>query len=358
MEARQLTIDDKVVDAKDSLSNTWFKVEETVYLKLAREEKNRTIGKVKGNTFFVKRVRERHLFRQNSSYGFNINIIEQLGVVNIELYEDSGVFKFPVDVLRQFGDYLHFKDEGFERQLFLPLSIIDKYRYTPELDAVREGLMGKEWYSLLKPQFEEEYMINLGKWLANRRKEVNVYPDRDDIFRAYKLTPYSKVKVLILMQDPYNTAGVADGLAMSSKQPTYFPPSLVSFYDSIEKQFNKLDLNRNPSLEYLAKQGVLLTNTILTVEQGKPLSHAEIGWEIFVGAALRELKNHPHNLVIMLWGNNAKAWRGSIDNGRHLILEAEHPVYAARQQRDWENGECFIKCNNFLNSLGYGSIEW
>lgn len=198
---RQLTLEDKIVDAKDTLNNIWFKDNETIYLKLDKEDFNRTLGKVKGDTFFVKRVREKHLFRKNNSYGFNGSIIEQLGVDFIELYEDSGIFKFPVDVLRQFGDYLHFKDEGFERQMFLPLSIIDKYRYTPEADVARTQLMGEEWYKILKPEFDKDYMINLGKFLAERRKQVPVYPSRENMFRSLKKTPYSKVKVVCLLQD-------------------------------------------------------------------------------------------------------------------------------------------------------------
>lgn len=355
---RQLTLEDHVVDAKDSLNNTWFKLEETIYLKLAKEDKNRTLGKVKGDVFYTKRVRERHLLKVNQSYGFSINIIEQLGVNFIELYEDSGIFKFPVDVLRQFGDYLHFKDEGFERQLFLPLAVIDKYRYTPELDVVRTQMMGAEWYSLLKPEFEKDYMIKLGKFLAKRRQEVNVYPARENMFRAFKLSSFSNTKVVVLAQDCYHTPKVADGLAFSSDVPTYVPPSLRKIFEAIEVETGTLNLDCNPKLDRWAEQGVLLINTILTVEEGKPLSHAEIGWETFTGAVLRELKNHPHDLVIMLWGNYAKEWRDSIDNGRHLILEAEHPATAARSSRKWENHQCFIKGNQFLTAKGYGAIEW
>lgn len=358
MEGRQLTLEDKVVDAKDSLNNIWYKVEETIYLKLASEDKNRTLGKVKGDIFFCKRVRDKHLFRQNSSYAFNINIIEQLGVNYIELYEDSGIFKFPVDVLRQYGEYLHFKSEGFERQLFLPLTIIDKWRFTPEMDSIRIGLMGKEWYDILKPEFEKEYMQKLGRYINQRRKEVKVYPDRDDIFKAFKKTPYSKVKVVCMLLSPYHTHGVADGLAMSSKIPTYIPPSIGKVFDAIEVETGTLNLDRNPQLDRWAEQGVFLFNTILTVEHSQPKSHANIGWEVFTNQVLLELKNHSHNLVVFLWGRDAQAFRPSIDNGRHLILEAEHPAAAARNQRVWENNNCFTKANLFLQSNGYGSIEW
>lgn len=359
MEAgRQLTLGDHVVDAKDSLNNTWSKDGEWIYLKLARESQLRKLGKVKGDTFFCMRIRDKHLFRKNESYGFNINIIEQLGVDFIELYEDSGVFKFPVDVLRQFGDYLHFKDEGFERQLFLPLLVIDKYRYTPEADARRIQLMGEEWFHKLKPEFEKDYMMNLGTWLAKRREIVNVYPSRNDMFRAYKVTPFSNTKVIILGQDPYHTYNVADGLAFSSNLPTYVPATLQMVFDALERETGTLNLDRDPKLDRWAIQGVLLTNTILTVEQGQPKSHSGKGWEQFVQEILMQLKNHPHNLVIMLWGRDAQSFRSFIDNGRHLILEAEHPVAAARANRPWDNHNCFTKCNEFLMAQGYGVIEW
>lgn len=355
---RQLTLADRIVDARDSKNNIWFKDEESIYLKLADESKNRLLGKVKGDTFFVKRVREKHLFKKNESYGFSINIIEQLNVDYIELYEDSGVFKFPVDVLRQFGDYLHFKDEGFERQLFLPLLIIDKYRYTPEADAQRVNLMGQEWYSKLKPEFDKDYMINLGRFLAERRKIAQVYPSRENMFRALKMTPYSKIKVVCLLQDPYNTPGIADGLAMSSDKPTYIPPSIFKVFDAIERENGTLNLDRNPKLDRWAEQGVFLFNTILTVEQGQPKSHAGKGWEQFTSKVVSLLKDHPHNLVVFLWGRDAQQFRPLIDNNRHLILEAEHPAAAARNTRDWDNNMCFTKCNEFLTNNGYGSIEW
>lgn len=355
---RQLTLEDRIVDAKDSLNNSWFKDGESIYLKLANETKNRLLGKVKGNTFFVKRIREKHLFKKNESYGFSINIIDQLNVDYIELYEDSGVFKFSVDVLKQFGDYLHFKDEGFERQLFLPLSIINQYRYTPEMDAIRTNLMGEEWYSRLKPEFDKEYMQNLGRFLAERRKEVPVYPSRDNTFRALKITPYSKIKVVCLLLSPYHTPGIADGLAMSSDKPTYIPPSIYKVFDAIEVETGNINLDRNPKLDRWAEQGVFLFNTILTVEQGDPKSHAGKGWENFTSKVLLELKNHHHNLVVFLWGRDAQAFRPYIDNGRHLILEAEHPAAAARNNRAWENNGCFTKCNEYLTQMGYGSIEW
>lgn len=157
---------------------------------------------------------------------------------------------------------------------------------------------------------------------------------------------------------PYNTPGVADGLAMSSDKPTYVPPSIYKVFDAIEKETGVLNLDRNPKLDRWAEQGVFLFNTILTVEVNQPKSHAGKGWEQFTSRVISELKNHPHNLVVFLWGRDAQQFRLLIENDRHLILETEHPAAATRNSRDWENMNCFTKCNEFLQASGYGAIEW
>src|SRR5882762_10265049 len=125
---RQLNLSDKIVDIKDSNNNTWYKDGDKIFLNLSKENRPRVLGKFRNGIFFCERIREKHLFRNSSSYGFCIEVLEQLNLDYIELYEKEGenpylVYKFPMDVLRQFGEYLHFKTEGFEKQLFLSLAI-------------------------------------------------------------------------------------------------------------------------------------------------------------------------------------------------------------------------------------------
>lgn len=356
---RQLTLGDRIVDIRDDHNNTWYMDGEKVYLKLTKENKSRLLGKFRNSTFYTKREKEKHLFRNANSYGFSIGVLEQLNPEFIELYEGDAVYRFPVNVLRQFGDYLHFKEEGFEKQLFLALPIIEKYRYTPEEDIRQIELLGEQWFKKIGKEFREDYMQSLGRFIKERRQQVYVYPPRELMFKAFKATPYENIKVIMIGQDPYYTKGVADGLAFSCAIPTYIPPSLQKVFDRIEKEvYNGLNLDRNPSLERWAKQGVLLLNTVLTVEHGSPKSHYGKGWEKFTSNVLIELKRHPHNLVVMLWGAEAKKLREYIDNDRHLVLEAEHPAAAHRNDREWDNHECFSKCNLFLEKMGYGSIEW
>ncbi len=252
--------------------------------------------------------------------------------------------------------------KGFEKQLFLPISEIEAFVYVTPEDEKRIELLGKEWFYKLKEEFHKDYMILLARQLAYRRSVGIVYPEKERMFRAYKTTPFNEVRVVILGQDPYYTKDVADGLAFSSGQDLYIPPSLQQIYRSIEKDIKfGLFLDQNPNLQYLAEQGVFLLNRVLTVEKGIPGAHGdekEYNWQRFTNKTLQKLKEHPRDLVVMLWGSEAKKCKELVDNGRHLILEAEHPANAGRQERDWEHGECFTKANKFLQAKGYGIIEW
>lgn len=361
MEAgRQLVLGESIQEYVDGHSNRWWLSNSgTVHLKLASEEKSRKIGQVVDNRFVVTRNREKHLYRITESYGFSSEILKGLRVEYIDLTEDTGTFRIPINIILEKGEYIFFKKQGFEKQLFLPIREIFPYRIVFEADLKRIKLMGESWYKRLKPEFEKPYMQELAQRVSQRRLEWNVYPTKEDVFNAFKYCPFEKVKVIAMAQDPYHTADVADGLAFSSGIGWYLPPSLQKIYQAVEKEMHLgLMLDQNPSLKYWAEQGVLLINTILTVEQGKPKSHAGWGWEQFVKAALLELKNSGRAYVGLLWGKDAQGFREFIENDNSLILEAEHPVYAARMMRDWDNKECFKKTNQFLTQRGLGAIEW
>lgn len=357
---KQLEFGDDIQDNVDSQGNRWFIDDNKVFLKLSGENFNRKIGTIKGDKLVIKRNRKEHILRVNMSYGFNIEIIDSLKQIKfVDLHEDAGMFRIPVSTLKEDGESLFHERTEFDRQLFLPISLIEYYKTIPEEDIKRIELMGESWYNVMKPEFDKDYMAKLGLYVAKRRQVTKVYPPKEQVFRAFKLTPFENVKVVIMALSPYHTDGVANGLAFSSAKPLYIPPTLKKMYEAIEKDvYMGLMLNQPVSLEAWAEQGVLLINTILTVEQGEPKSHAEKGWEDFTKAVLIALKNSSKNTVALLWGRDAQKYREFIENDRNLILEAEHPAFAAREERAWDNLDCFNKTNKYLEQKGMCSIEW
>lgn len=359
---RQLEIGQSVPESKDSVGNYWYIDENSVYLKLIQENRARFVGFLMDDTLTVFRHKDKHLMRINNSYGFNEEILDSLKINYIYIFSDEKICGLPIELLKLNGDYLHFKTQGFEKQIFVPLDIIElneiDYLSNPKF-SIRHERLGNEWFHITKEEFEKPYMIKLGRFLAQRRKIANVLPVPDSMFKAFQAVPYSSVKAVIVGQEPYHTDGVADGFAFSSGQPTHIPPALEKIYETTEKELKfGIFLDKNPSLEYLAEQGILLLNRILTVEKGNPSSHRDIGWKQFTDFVLNRLRDHPENLVFMLWGSSARNIRKIVDNGRHLILEAEHPAFAARDAREWDNGHCFTKCNSFLKSLNKQTINW
>lgn len=358
----QLELGQSVPEGRDSVGNYWYLYENAVFLKLVKETNPRMIGFKMDQTLTTFRDREKHLMRVNQSYGFNEEVLKSLGIQQIVLFEDKKVYSFSIDILKAQGSYLHFQEQGFERQIFLPLNFIEPHEIDYLADpkfSNRYRRMGEEWFHITKMEFEKSYMIRLGRHLAQRRLQAKIFPEPDKMFRAFQMVPYSNVRVVIVGQDPYHTDGVADGLAFSSGQPTYIPPSLDKIYETLEAELSfGLFLDRNPCLDYWAEQGILLLNRTLTVEKGNPNSHGDIGWKKFTDFIFNRLREHPNPLVFMLWGSSAKTIRPIIENNKHLILEAEHPAFAVRDAREWDNNHCFKKCNSFLESLGKQQINW
>jgi uracil-DNA glycosylase len=217
---------------------------------------------------------------------------------------------------------------------------------------------------LIQPQMEQQYMIDLSEKIKKRRRlNIEVYPFSENVFRAFKETPYNNVKVVLLGQDPYHTPGTADGLAFSSKLDIV-PPSLKVIFEEINNDVYKgLERSKfvSPDLTIWARQGVLLINSILTVERGRAGSHKGklFGWENFTAAAFRQLNLHPNNLVFMFWGKEAKAFRPIITDNRHLILEAAHPAAEFHKINAGFFGcKHFSKTNEFLKSQNLTEINW
>lgn len=184
--------------------------------------------------------------------------------------------------------------------------------------------LGNDWNEVICDEFSKEYYITLRNFLKEEYKAYTIYPPKEDIFNALRLTSYSDVKVVILGQDPYHGEGQAHGLAFSVREGIPLPPSLKNMYKEIEaetgeKQPESGDLTR------WAKQGVLLLNTALTVRAGEANSHSGKGWEIFTDHIIEVLNEREKPVIFLLWGRNAKTKEHLITNPRHKVFTAAHP---------------------------------
>lgn len=212
------------------------------------------------------------------------------------------------------------------------------------------------WKAALAGEFEKPYFAALVRFL-HQEKEAGkkIYPPGSLIFRAFELTPVNEVKVVILGQDPYHNPGEAMGLSFSVPDGVRMPPSLRNIYQEIGQDLG-IRMSGSPNLEKWARQGVLLLNSILTVEAGKAASHRGIGWQEFTDAVIRYLSDNCSGIVFLLWGNFAKAKASLIDTSRHHVLTAAHPSPLA--------GGAFFGCRHFsrtnqiLLSEGKTPIDW
>lgn len=214
--------------------------------------------------------------------------------------------------------------------------------------------LGESWGEILQKEFSKSHFLSLGKRVAKLRKLTKVYPERQDVFRAYKLTPYEDVRVVIVGQDPYYN-GMADGLAFSSKGDK-IPASLKSIFAEIEEDC-KIDVTPSPDLTRWAKQGVFLINTTLTVSAGQPNSHRNLGWARFTGRTLQAISLSPVPTVFLLWGSEAQQMRLHIDEESHLILEAGHPSPKVAH-KGFFGCQHFTGANAFLKHYNLNQIDW
>ena len=212
------------------------------------------------------------------------------------------------------------------------------------------------WKTALAPEFEKPYFEQLVRFLHQEKAAGKViYPPGSLIFRAFDLTPVPQVKVVILGQDPYHNPGEAMGLSFSVPDGVRTPPSLKNIFREIETDLG-IRMSGRPNLEGWARQGVLLLNSILTVEAGRAASHRGIGWETFTDAVIRYLSAQTSGIVFLLWGNFAKAKSALIDTSRHHVLTAAHPSPLA--------GGAFFGCRHFsqtnqlLAQEGKTPINW
>jgi uracil-DNA glycosylase len=180
------------------------------------------------------------------------------------------------------------------------------------------------WNEIIKEEEQKEYYKSLIKFINDDYENKTIYPKKELIFNAFNLTPYDKVKVVIIGQDPYHTPGFAMGLAFSVNDGIEIPKSLVNIYKELYNELGIIAPNSG-NLSKWAKNGVLLLNRILTVEKGKPLAHKNKGWEEFTSNILLKLNESPNKIVYLLFGNEAKQLGQLITNPNHLVLKTSHP---------------------------------
>ena len=214
------------------------------------------------------------------------------------------------------------------------------------------------WNELFKEVKQKDYSISLNKFLDDEYHSYICYPPRNLLFNAFNLTALDNVKVVIIGQDPYHEPGQAMGLSFSVPKGIDVPPSLINIYKEIENEYNvKIDKS-NGDLTYLAKQGVLLLNAILSVRAHIALSHDCVQYQEFLKDVLTYLSKQNQPIVFMLWGNFARKLKKYLFNPNHLILESAHPSPLSANRGGWFGNNHFIKANEYLMKNNVKPIEW
>lgn len=213
------------------------------------------------------------------------------------------------------------------------------------------------WYAVLQPQFEAPYFAELKQFLVAERSQHTCYPPGSKIFNAFDSTPFDKVKVVILGQDPYHEPGQAMGLCFSVPQGILVPPSLVNIIKEINTDLGTQIPITCGDLSGWAEQGVLLLNATLTVRAHQAGSHQRHGWETFTDAAIQALSQQRTGIVFLLWGSYAIAKRALIDQSRHLVLTAPHPSPLSAY-RGFFGCRHFSQANAYLQAQGQQPIDW
>ena len=214
----------------------------------------------------------------------------------------------------------------------------------------------KSWLNVLVEEFNKPYFVSLKQFLVEEKKKFRIYPSGVNIFNAFNSTPFDKVKVVLLGQDPYHGEGQAHGLCFSVPEGIPMPPSLVNIFKEINSDIG-VNIPPNGDLSRWARQGVLLLNATLTVRAGQAGSHQGKGWEFFTDSVIKKLSENKSGLVFLLWGRFAQQKAGFIDGSKHLILKAAHPSpYSA------DNGffgcKHFSKTNKYLSENRIEEIKW
>lgn len=217
-------------------------------------------------------------------------------------------------------------------------------------------MIGNEWDRILNDEFSQDYFKKLISYIKNEYKTKTIYPKETDVFNAFRYTDFNNVKVVILGQDPYHGPNQAEGLSFSVKDEVPKPPSLKNIFIELENDLG-IHFPEANSLKPWAKEGVLLLNAVLTVEEHKPTSHKDIGWEKFTDDIIKIINKKTTPVVFILWGAYAKKKKELITNPIHLIIESAHPSPFSAYN-GFFGSKPFSKTNEFLKENNIEEINW
>lgn len=217
-------------------------------------------------------------------------------------------------------------------------------------------MITKKWDKILEEEYKKDYFINMLKTLQIEYRTKTIFPPKQDVFKALRLTDYDNIKIVILGQDPYHGTGEAEGLSFSVQDGIRKPPSLKNIFKELKDDLG-YDEPESGSLIRWAKEGVLLLNSLLTVEKDKPLSHKKLGWETFTDEIIKKINEKETPVVFILWGAYARSKKVYITNPTHFIIESAHPSpFSARN--GFFGSKPFSKANNFLISKKISPVNF
>jgi uracil-DNA glycosylase len=216
--------------------------------------------------------------------------------------------------------------------------------------------LNQQWNELLSSEFKKDYYLALSASVNNAYKTSQVYPPAKLVFNALQLCPFDEIKVVLIGQDPYHGSGQANGLSFSVNDGLRKPPSLQNIFKELQTDIPGFVIPESGNLEPWAKQGVLLLNAVLTVQEALPGSHKAFGWEIFTNALIQLISDKKEHVVFLLWGNYAITKSELIDKNKHLVLTAAHPSPLARGA--FFGSKHFSKTNKYLIEKNLEPINW
>ena len=221
-----------------------------------------------------------------------------------------------------------------------------------------QNLLPNDWQCFLKEEFKQDYWTGLGEKVTNAYDNTMCYPPQIELFNAFNYCSLNDLKVVILGQDPYHGKGQAHGLCFSYLGSQKFPPSLKNIYKEISSDLNIQMPKSNGDLTPWAKQGILLLNATLSVEESKPNSHKSFGWSKFTDTVIRKISDEKSDVVFLLWGGFAHKKESLINTDNHFVLKATHPSPLGANKGGWFNCKHFSKTNDYLREHHKKEINW
>ncbi|OAB30177.1 uracil-DNA glycosylase [Paenibacillus macquariensis subsp. defensor] len=217
-------------------------------------------------------------------------------------------------------------------------------------------MFGNDWDDVLQSEVSSPYFLELQQKIANEYEQHTIFPPKECIYEALKLTSFTATKAVILGQDPYHGAGQAHGLSFSVAKGVRIPPSLRNIYKELNADLS-VDIPNQGSLKHWAREGVLMLNTVLTVREALPASHEGLGWEAFTDTIIQKLNERDNPLVFILWGSHAQKKTSLIDMDKHKVIQSSHPSPLAAY-RGFLGSKPFSQTNAYLESIGRKPIDW